>query len=96
DVSHNRSSAFAAVRETSRDIQRTWLCVIEAGVASGEFRDDVDPAVFYRLLRDAVWLSVRWWRPDSVDRLADDAATIFLTGYTARRRRPGKQALGRG
>jgi len=85
DVSHSRSATFAGIREVSRDIQRTWLTVIEAGVASKEFRDDIEPAVFYRLLRDAVWLSVRWYRPSAtytVDQLADDAATIFLSGYT--------------
>lgn len=87
DVSHSRSPTFAAIREVSRDVQRTWLTVIEAGVASGVFRDDIDPGVFYRLLRDAVWLSVRWHRPVpgyTVDALADDAATIFLSGYASR------------
>ncbi len=86
DVSHSRSPSYAGLREASRDIQKTWITVIEAGVASGAFRHDIDHAVFYRLLRDAVWLSVRWHRPRggyTVDRLAEDAATIFLDGYRA-------------
>lgn len=91
DVSRSRSPVFAPVREASRNVQRTWLAVIEAGVADGVFRDDIDPGVFYRLLRDAVWLSVRWHRPGplrSVDALADDAATIFLDGYAAAPKSP--------
>ena len=90
DVSHSRSPTYSAIRQASREVQRTWLGVIEAGVVSGDLRDDIEPAVFYRLLRDAVWLSVRWYRPSAdytVDRLADDAATIFLSGYLKRRRR---------
>ena len=45
------------------DIQRTWLLVIEKGVADGSFRSDIAPRVFYRLIRDAVWLSGRWHDP---------------------------------
>jgi hypothetical protein len=58
----------------------------------------VDPPVFYRLIRDAVWLSVRWFQPSTdypVSRLADQCTAVFLNGLTARpavpsarRRRP--------
>jgi len=68
-------------------VQRAWLDVINDGVATGDFRHDVDPRVFYRLMRDAVWLSVRWYRPRGaypVARFADDAADIFLHGFSAR------------
>ena len=54
---------FADVLADAADIQRTWLLVIEKGVAEGSFRADIAPRVFYRLIRDAVWLSVRWHHP---------------------------------
>jgi AcrR family transcriptional regulator len=88
---------FKDIQVAAADVQRTWLQVIEKGVADGTFRDDIAPRVFYRLIRDAVWLSVRWHRPDGAyptEQLADDVTSIFLTGFSAGartgRRRPAK------
>jgi TetR/AcrR family transcriptional regulator, cholesterol catabolism regulator len=78
---------FEYVKAIAGEVQKAWLDVISAGVAKGDFRADVDPRVFYRLLRDSVWLSVRWYqaRPGyPVTQFADDAADIFLQGFSAR------------
>jgi len=78
---------FAAVLAGAADIQRTWLLVIEKGVAEGTFRADIAPRVFYRLIRDAVWLSVRWHHPAGeypTSQLADDITAVFLDGFSAR------------
>ena len=75
---------FADVLASAAEVQRTWLRVIEKGVADGVFRDDVDPRVFYRLIRDAVWLSVRWHNPGPPDRLAEQITSVFLHGFAAR------------
>ena len=78
---------FAGVLAGAADIQRTWLLVIEKGVAEGSFRADIPPRLFYRLIRDAVWLSVRWHHPDGdypTGKLADDITAIFLEGFSAR------------
>jgi TetR/AcrR family transcriptional regulator, cholesterol catabolism regulator len=74
---------FAEVLGAAGHVQQTWLRVIEKGVAEGAFRDDIDPRVFYRLIRDAVWLSVRWHHHDPPERLADDITSIFLDGFSA-------------
>jgi len=74
----------SAIQAAAADIQQTWLQVIEAGVADGSFRADIPAWVFYRLIRDAVWLSVRWHRPDgpyATRQLAEDVTSLFLTGY---------------
>lgn len=79
---------FGYLRTTAREVQRIWLDVIDAGIAQGSFRADVDPKTFYRLMRDAVWLSVRWFKPSSeypISRLADDCTTIFLDGLATGR-----------
>ena len=81
-------SGSAALKAGARSIQQTWLSTIKDGVAAGVLRDDVEPNVFYRMLRDALWLSVRWYRPrrggSSVEKLADDCTAIFLEGFTRR------------
>ena len=80
---------FAGVLAGAADIQRTWLLVIEKGVADGSFRADVAPRVFYRLIRDAVWLSVRWHHQGgdySTSQLAEDITAIFLDGFSSRPR----------
>lgn len=77
---------FRHIRTAAAEIQRTWLRVIEAGVADGSFRGDLPPRVFYRLIRDAVWLSTRWHRPDgsySTHQLAEDVTSLFLHGFAA-------------
>jgi AcrR family transcriptional regulator len=74
---------FADVFAAAGNVQQTWLRVIEKGVAEGAFRSDIDPRVFYRLIRDAVWLSVRWHHHEPPERLADDITSIFLDGFSA-------------
>jgi AcrR family transcriptional regulator len=79
---------FADIHAAASDIQHTWLQVIEKGVADGSFRGDIAPRVFYRLVRDAVWLSVRWHHPSRAyptERLAADVTSIFLDGFAAQR-----------
>jgi len=86
---------FEHVQTAVADVQQTWLHVIEAGVADGSFRSDIPPRVFYRLIRDAVWLSIRWHRPDgpySTRQLAEDITSIFLDGFAAR---PAKRDVAR-
>jgi AcrR family transcriptional regulator len=78
--------AFSDIQAAALGIQQTWLQVIEAGVADGSFRDDVPTWVFYRLIRDALWLSVRWHRPEgpySTSQLAEDVTSLFLHGFAA-------------
>jgi AcrR family transcriptional regulator len=77
---------FSSIQSAAAEIQQAWLQVIAAGVADGSFRDDIPPRVFYRLIRDAVWLSVRWHRPDgpySTGQLAEDVTSLFLHGFAA-------------
>ncbi|GLY24622.1 TetR/AcrR family transcriptional regulator [Micromonospora sp. NBRC 101691] len=78
---------FDYLRNAGRQVQTTWLAVIEAGIAEGTFRADVDPKILYRLMRDAVWLSVRWFKPSTdhpIARLAEDCTSLFLDGLTNR------------
>jgi AcrR family transcriptional regulator len=74
---------FAYLKSAGREVQSSWLEVINAGIASGAFRSDLDPKILYRLMRDAVWLSVRWFKPTRdypISRLAEDCTSLFIDG----------------
>jgi TetR/AcrR family transcriptional regulator, cholesterol catabolism regulator len=75
---------FAYLKQTNDRIQHAGLDVIRAGVKEAVFRADLDPEVFYRFARDAMWLSVRWFRPGgkySVEDLADAYIAICMEGF---------------
>jgi AcrR family transcriptional regulator len=86
DANYLRSfERFGYLQSAGKEVQSTWLSVIEAGIAEGTFRSDIDSRVFYRLIRDSVWMSVRWYKPSRdypIGRLAEDCTTIFLDGLT--------------
>lgn len=89
EINHLRGiDRFRPLWRAGRHVQHIWLDVIEAGIADGSFRADVEPKTFYRLTRDAVWLSVRWFRPTPqypLSRLIDECAKAFLDGIAANR-----------
>jgi len=64
---------FSFVQDLSEETERLWVGVIERGVRSGAFRGNLDPRMTYRFLRDAIWVSVRWYQPTGRDRPADIA-----------------------
>jgi AcrR family transcriptional regulator len=77
---------FSYLKSAGKEVQSTWLEVINAGIGQGVFRRDLDPKILYRLMRDAVWLSVRWFKPTRdypISRLAEDCTTLFLDGLAA-------------
>jgi TetR/AcrR family transcriptional regulator, cholesterol catabolism regulator len=70
----------------AQEVHQVWAHVISEGVEAGQLRADVSPRLFHRLLRDAVWLSPRWYRPTAAypaAKLADDVLTVFLQGFSA-------------
>ncbi|WP_433087174.1 TetR/AcrR family transcriptional regulator [Dactylosporangium sp. CA-052675] len=78
---------FSYLRSAGREVQDAWLKVIDAGIAEGVFRDDLDSKILYRLMREAIWLSVRWFKPSRaypIAKLAEDATSLFLDGLTAK------------
>jgi hypothetical protein len=57
--------------------------VLARGAATGAFRADLDSRMLYRMLRDAIWVSVRWYRPDGPDgpqQIADAYVDVLLRG----------------
>ncbi|MDK1358718.1 TetR/AcrR family transcriptional regulator [Arthrobacter sp. zg-Y1219] len=54
---------FEFVAEEGARIEGIWQEVIQEGQREGVFRADLDSAMTYRFIRDAVWSTVRWFRP---------------------------------
>lgn len=81
DRNHLRETPrFAYVREAVASMRRTWLTVIQAGVASGDFRADIGPKVLYPIIRDGLWRTVEWFRASEAygtDDLAEDCFAFF-------------------
>jgi len=77
---------FGYINAIASEIERMWVTVIERGVADGELVTE-NPKLAYHFIRDAVWVSVRWYRPDgewsAVD-LARQFIAIVIEGLAPR------------
>jgi len=74
------------IAQAAQEVHQFWAQVIAAGVDAGQLRADVSPRLFHRLLRDAIWLSPRWYRPTAAypaTKLADDVLAVLLDGFSA-------------
>lgn len=53
---------FEFLSSESDRIEKIWIGQLTAGQQAGVFRQ-IDPSITYRFVRDAVWSTVRWYRP---------------------------------
>jgi hypothetical protein len=77
---------FTYLWDGADETERLWAGVVESGIATGVFRSDIDPRMIYRFMRDAIWVSVRWYRPDgrdSPEEIADFYLDVLLDGIAA-------------
>ncbi|WP_433468110.1 TetR/AcrR family transcriptional regulator [Spirillospora sp. CA-142024] len=54
---------FAYLTKSEDEVEKMWVNTLQAGQAEGLFRPDLDPKLTYRMIRDTVWVAVRWFRP---------------------------------
>lgn len=84
ELKHLRGNPrFQYLRERNTEFREMWTGVLHSGMASGDFRGDLDVRLTYRFLRDTVWVAVRWYRPegdDDHDAIADQYLNIVLDG----------------
>ncbi|WP_113702409.1 TetR/AcrR family transcriptional regulator [Nonomuraea lactucae] len=65
------------------EVEQIWVSQIKAGQAAGQFRSDVDPKLTYRMIRDTIWVAVRWFRPGgrlNTAGLAEHYITVLFDG----------------
>lgn len=84
ELKHLRGNPrFEYLRERNTEFREMWTAVLGRGMASGEFRSDLDTQLTYRFLRDTVWVAVRWYRPEDANDhavIADQYLHIVLDG----------------
>jgi len=86
----SQQSRFQYLNTTERKVETMWIDVVRTGVKEGRIRPDVDPRIFYRIVRDSVAGSIRWYKPTpnhKIDAIAEEVITILLNGILV----PGKK-----
>lgn len=77
---------FEFVAGESARIEAAWVSALTASAEAGDFAVDVPVAVRYRLVRDATWTAVRWYRPgEAFDAaaLAERYVAVFYGNHAA-------------
>ena len=77
---------FAYLSEHNRRFRTMWVGLLDEGMQSGALRDDLDPELTYRFIRDTVWVAVRWYAPGgdvAAQTVADQYLTILLNGISS-------------
>ncbi|MGW4638823.1 TetR/AcrR family transcriptional regulator [Sphaerisporangium sp. NPDC004334] len=65
------------------EVERMWIGQIKRGQSAGQLRSDVDPKITYRMIRDSIWVAVRWFRPGgrlNTTHLAEHYITVLFDG----------------
>jgi TetR/AcrR family transcriptional regulator, cholesterol catabolism regulator len=81
--SFSSAPALRPVSELLIEAARLWASVIERGISSGEFRDNVDARLVVAAMFDAVLSTTRWFAgkgPQNPGRIGDALADLFLGG----------------
>jgi AcrR family transcriptional regulator len=74
---------FNYLVKAEEEVEQIWVAQIKAGQAAGQFRADVDPKLTYRMIRDTIWVAVRWFRPGgrlNTGGLAQHYITVLFDG----------------
>jgi len=85
-LDHRPGLAYLA--QAQAEVERLWTEAIRQGIEAGEFREDLDPRLAYRFIRDSVWMAVHWYSPDgplTSQQLAAHYLAIMLDGIDSRR-----------
>lgn len=78
-----RLDRFAYLVKAEQEVESMWVGLLKEGAKQGVFRSDVDPKLTYRLIRDTIWVAVRWYRPGgplTTKQIAEQYLTILFDG----------------
>jgi len=77
-----KDARFSYLNGFDRRIEDYWSDAIDAGVAQGRIRADIDTRLFYRVIRDTIAGAVDWYGPKDrpIEEVADTFIGILLYG----------------
>jgi TetR/AcrR family transcriptional regulator, cholesterol catabolism regulator len=87
---------FSYLTTMDRNVAGIWIDTLDEGIKQGRFREDIEVRMFYRLVRDVVAGSIRWFKPSrgkkTIQDVADEVIDILLNGIQlpARAKAAGK------
>ena len=58
-----RMERFSYLTKAEEEVEKMWVDTLSAGQKEGLFREDLDPKLTYRMIRDTIWVAVRWFKP---------------------------------
>lgn len=79
---------FAYLTKSEDEVEKMWVDTLGAGQKDGLFRDDLDPKLTYRMIRDTIWVAVRWFRPGgrlNAEGLAEHYLKVMFDGINLHR-----------
>lgn len=77
---------FAYLAEGYAKVEALWTSVLQRGIDAGVFKRNLDTKLAYLFMRDAIWVSVRWYQPEgryTVQQLSDSYIEFLLDGIRA-------------
>jgi AcrR family transcriptional regulator len=86
---HDRFTYLAAEEKA---VTGMWIDTLDEGIKQERIRPDLDGRMFYRLVRDVVAGSIRWFRPSrgkKIEQVADEVVDILLNGIQVQERSAG-------
>jgi TetR/AcrR family transcriptional regulator, cholesterol catabolism regulator len=79
----SQNDRFDYLQTTDRKVESMWIDVVRAGIKEGSVRSSIDARMFYRVVRDSVAGSIRWYKPSKtkkIEDVADEVIAILLYG----------------
>ena len=76
---------FDYLNKAEADTERLWIDQIRRGQDEGLFRPDIEPKLTYRVIRDTIWVTVRWFQPGgrlNAQDLADRYIKVLFDGIS--------------
>jgi TetR/AcrR family transcriptional regulator, cholesterol catabolism regulator len=80
-----RFDRFDYLSRAEEETERLWVKQITRGQEGGLFRDDIDAGLTYRMIRDTIWVAVRWFQPGGrldAQGLADHYIKVLFDGIS--------------
>ncbi len=74
---------FGYLTKAEEETESIWIDQIKRGQETGLFRSDIDAKLTYRMIRDTIWVAIRWFRPGGrlgAKGLADHYLKVLFDG----------------